>query len=39
MPALEMEFPAAANLDNWEEIEIYIVQKLSLRRVYYLAAV
>lgn len=39
MPALEMESQTAANVDNQKEIEVYIVQTLSLGRVYYLAAV
>lgn len=39
MPALEMESQTAANVDNQKEIEVYSVQKLSLGRVYYLAAV
>lgn len=39
MPALEMESQTAANTDNRKEIEVCIVQKLSLGRVYYLAAV
>lgn len=39
MPALEMESQTAANVDNWKEVEIYIVQKLSLGRLWYSAAV
>lgn len=39
MPALEMESQTAAKLDNRKEIEIYIVQKLSLGRCCYSAAV
>lgn len=39
MPALEMESQTAASLDNQKEIEIWTVQKLSLRRLCCLAAV
>lgn len=39
MPALEVESQTAANLDNLQEIEIYIVQKLSLGRLWFSAAV
>lgn len=39
MPALEVESQTAANLDNLQEIEIYIVQKLNLGRLWFSAAV
>lgn len=39
MPVLEVESQTAANLDNLQEIEMYIVQKLSLGRLWFSAAV